>query len=277
MGFSKGHVEDALRQIGSNNGAVATEWLLNNPEEIVAEPSVIVGTEDESMSEDTELAMALAMSLGVATSTTTPTPTTPAPKEATPPPPVLATPVKEVAVDTPYDILRKSLLEVSFDVLSQAEDVSPHVGELLSKYAKKKEDESMDKIIESLFERIRVAMDTKANNASSLLQSLNSLVVEDLSARKLLVSMGISTYLLDIIGTDINTQKEEPSKWLGNALTVIDTLLQVPYPSQNDKSEKTEKPTDIQVLQPILPADQRQIVCKLIIGNAHGTFHSHSL
>jgi hypothetical protein len=112
MGFSKGHVEDALRQIGSNNGPVATEWLLNNPEEIV--PEVAVATEDES-NEDTELALALAMSLGVDTATSVPKPAPP------PPAPKEEPKVEAAPAETPYDILRNSLLHVSFDVLSQAE------------------------------------------------------------------------------------------------------------------------------------------------------------
>ena len=37
MGFSRSHCEDALRQIGANNAAIATEWLLSNPEEIIPE------------------------------------------------------------------------------------------------------------------------------------------------------------------------------------------------------------------------------------------------
>jgi hypothetical protein len=151
--------------------------------------------------------------------------------------------------------------------------VSQHVGELLSKYAKNKEDDSMDRIIASLFERLRTAAEQKATSIASLLQSLNSLVVEDLEARKLLISTGVSAFILELIGQDVNTQKEEASKWVGNALTVIDTLLQLPYPSQKDleeqKTEKTETPTDIVVLQPLLPSDQRQILIKLVVGNLY--------
>jgi hypothetical protein len=125
MGFSKSHVEDALRQIGANNGGVATEWLLNNPEEIVPE-TIVTGNEDDS-NEDQELAMALAMSLGVDTmahmSSTPTTATTPA---VTPITPITTTPIKEdkkeiAPVESAYDILRNSLVNMSFDVLSQQE------------------------------------------------------------------------------------------------------------------------------------------------------------
>jgi hypothetical protein len=140
---------------------------------------------------------------------------------------------------------------------------------LLSKYAKK-EEESLDKIVGSLFEKVRSAYEQKSANLASLLQSLNSLVAEDFEARKLIISTGVSSFLLDIIGADLNTQKEEPSKWVGNALLVLDSLVQVQYPSQKEIESKVEKDktsTGIAELMALLPMDQNQMLSKLIFGN----------
>ncbi|KAI0492443.1 hypothetical protein KFK09_026716 [Dendrobium nobile] len=55
MGFSRGRAEEALRNVGTNSVAIATDWLFNHPEEFVQE--------------DVQLAQALALSLGTSCET----------------------------------------------------------------------------------------------------------------------------------------------------------------------------------------------------------------
>lgn len=72
------------------------------------------------------------------------------------PTPMEAQPVT-TEVEDPYASLRHALVNTGFDVLSQSEEVSPQIGEMLSKYCKKRENQ-YDFILGSLLDKIRQAI-----------------------------------------------------------------------------------------------------------------------
>ncbi len=285
MGFSQRRAEDALRHIGANNVELAMDWIFTNPEpEPEPTPAVMppaapapgeVSTTAqapadgmaEAMSEDEELAAALAMSLGqsiempsspAAVSSSSAPPPAPAKEEPAAavvpePKPAEEAPKKDEPVDysKQYDILRRGMLERCVRLLTEVDNLTYTVVDVLSSICKKPDEKTaaltgaatkVDErvhVVEALADQIKLAAAERPPSKAlyRLTHALTLLMIENTPIRELVATSDLVVVFLDLlelmsadaeISKLTSTERDLGPDWLTTVLLALDTLCQLP-------------------------------------------------
>ncbi|KAH7660208.1 E3 ubiquitin-protein ligase HUWE1 protein [Dioscorea alata] len=206
MGFTRIQAEEALRSVGTNSVEMATDWLVNHPEEVVQE--------------DVQLAQALALSLGNSSDTSKEDNSDKAKTEL----------IEEQVIELPPidDILATSMKLFQSNI-----SVAFPLTDLLATLCSRNKGEDRPKVALYLIQQLKLCpLDLSKDMGAlcSMSHILALLLSEDSNTREIAAENGVVSSLLDIL-TNMrvtNETKNEVSvtKSISALLLVLDNMLQ---------------------------------------------------
>ncbi|XP_020586141.1 E3 ubiquitin-protein ligase UPL1-like isoform X2 [Phalaenopsis equestris] len=229
MGFSRVRAEDALRNVGTNSVAIATDWLFNHPEEFVQE--------------DVQLAQALALSLGNSSETSKDDDGDETKNVFT----------EEKGADIPpFD----EIMHVSIKLLQGSDSMVFPVADLLLTLCSRNKGKDRGKVLLYFIQQMKNYSTDFSEDIDKLFPMSHILALilnEDSSARKIAAENGVVSTIIAILenvlaGNNLNTEAVI-TKFVSALLLILNCMLQhtTKIPEKNSDGFSTLLPDSSKV------------------------------